>query len=101
MTPPQVPDLPAEWPPTPAQLAVLTTKTHWLLADIAYDLPRGHVDRARLDAAAEALEKLALLMRNHDVGEVTAMGPKIPGGECEICGGTGTDPRGNPCKCGG
>lgn len=68
MTPPTVPDLPAGWPPTPAQLAYLTSQTHWLLQDIAYDLPRGHVGRDRLDATAEALEKLALLLRNHEVG---------------------------------
>jgi hypothetical protein len=69
VTPPRVPDLPAEWPPTAAQLAALLYDLHWLLADIGYDLPRGQVGRERMDATAEAMEKLAELLRKHDVGD--------------------------------
>lgn len=68
------PELPAEWPPTSAQLAMLTTSLHWLLADVAYDLPRGAVGRARLDATAEAMEKLAALYRKHEVGDEEVSG---------------------------
>ena len=67
VTPPRVPDLPAEWPPSAEELALLVTKTHWHLADIAFHLPRGTVDRAGLDATAEALETLARLLRKHQV----------------------------------
>lgn len=66
MTGPRVPDLPAGWPPTAAQLAVLTTDVHWLLTDIAYELPRGQADRERLDHTATALERLAALLRQHE-----------------------------------
>lgn len=66
-TPPSVPDLPTEWPPTASQLAGLLTALHWLLADVAFDLPRDRVSRDRLDATAESMEKLAALLRQHEV----------------------------------
>ncbi len=59
------PSLSPGWPPTPAQLALLVTTTHWNLADLAYDLPRGAATRDRLDTTAAALEALATLLRRH------------------------------------
>jgi hypothetical protein len=94
MNPPRVPDLPADWPPTAEQLAGLVTRTHWHLADVAFDLPRGAVSREGLDAAAEALEKLAGLLRNHPVDdlagkEVIEVNHQPP--RCPKCGGTISD----------
>jgi hypothetical protein len=64
---PQVPDLPAEWPPTAEQLAMIASRTQWLLSDLAYELPRHTVTRANLDDIAGVLEGLAGLLRKHEV----------------------------------
>lgn len=64
----QTPALPAEWPPTPGQLAMLATTAHWQLEALAWDLPRGEVTRERLDTTAAAMEALAALLRRHQPG---------------------------------
>lgn len=68
MTPPVVPHPPAEWPPTPEQLAVIASSAQWLLSDLAYELPRGNVSREDLDRLAGVLEGLADLLRKHEAG---------------------------------
>jgi len=64
---PEVPSLPAAWPPDVFQLAHMVSGLHWVLEQLAYDLPRGTATREQLDAVARALEGLAPLLRRHEV----------------------------------
>lgn len=67
--PPQVPPLPAEWPPDAFQLADVLTRIHWVLEQLAYDLPRGTATRGQMDEVAKALDGVARLLRDHPAEE--------------------------------
>jgi hypothetical protein len=87
VTPPQVPPLPSEWPPTSVELAGVVTTVHWELADLAFDLPRGQASRDRLVKTATVLEQLARLLVQHSERDVG------PGGGDQDGSGVGQDLR--------
>lgn len=64
---PEVPPLPAQWPPDQFQIATLIYDMHWEMDQFAYDLGRGAVDREGLDTMAGRLEGIAQLLRNHNL----------------------------------
>lgn len=73
----EVPPLPPEWPLDEFQLAGLLTEGHWMLEQLAFDIPRREVDRGRLDRAATVLERMAYLLRQHNVDD-NAVPPAEP-----------------------
>ncbi len=77
-----VPDLSPRYPPDQFQLAALMYRTHWVIEQGAYDLSRGAATREQLDQIARAMEGLALLLREHDVGSMGS-GMPVSGEESE------------------
>lgn len=58
---------PAKPSPTVYQLAEMLHRTHWVMEQLAYDLPAGTATQGQVDEVARALEGLAPLLRDHDL----------------------------------
>lgn len=56
-------------PPTVYELAEMASRAHWVLEQLAYDLPKGTATPEQRDAVVVALEGLAALLTQHNMSE--------------------------------